>query len=81
MVGSGADEDKPAASRNRTCAAAVSGVLLAFGQALTDAERACHAISPVLPLTAVRRPHGGFWHGQLPTTLPLASFPLALNPE
>src|SRR5271154_4906240 len=41
----------------------------------------CHAISPVLPLTAVRRPHGGFWQGQLPTTLPLASLPGALNPE
>src|SRR5687767_1526445 len=24
----------------------------------------CHAISPVDELIAVRRPHGGFWHGQ-----------------
>ena len=40
----------------------------------------CQTISPVLPLTAVRRPHGGFWQGQLPTTLPVASLPGALNP-
>ena len=40
-----------------------------------------HATSPVFPLTAIRRPHGGFWQGQLPTTLPLASLPGALKPE
>src|ERR1700733_5144566 len=39
------------------------------------------ATSPVFPLTAIRRPHGGFWHGQLPTTLPVASLPGALKPE
>ena len=27
-------------------------------------SRICHAMSPVDALTAVSRPHGGFWHGQ-----------------
>src|ERR1700690_4247856 len=27
----------------------------------------CHAKSPVLALTAIRRPHGGFWHGMAPS--------------
>src|SRR5271154_5080335 len=39
MVRSGADEDEPSACGDRACAAAVSGVLLAFGQTLGDAER------------------------------------------
>src|SRR5277367_6112687 len=37
-------------------------------------------ISPVLMFTADKVSHGGFWHGQLPTTLPFASFAGALNP-
>src|SRR5258708_3956399 len=32
-----------------------------------------HPISPVLAFTANRRPHGGFWQGQLPRTRPPAS--------
>ena len=39
------------------------------------------AIAVVLALTAVRRPHGGFWQGQLPITLPAESFTVALKPE
>src|ERR1700684_3266636 len=41
MVRSGADEDEPSAGRDRPCAAAVSGVLLAFRKTFGDAERGC----------------------------------------
>src|SRR5277367_4216266 len=38
MVRRGADEDESSAGRNRASATAISGVLLAFGQTLADAE-------------------------------------------
>src|SRR4249919_2801678 len=34
----------------------------------------CHAISPVLALTAIKRDHGGRWHGRI-TSRPSAFFP------
>src|ERR1700691_6268687 len=38
----------------------------------------CHAISPVLALTAVRRLHGGFWQGKVAMVRPLWSLMGAL---
>jgi len=39
----------------------------------------CHAISPVFALTAIRRAHGGFWHGQF-RHLPVLVFGLRVEP-
>src|SRR5271156_1581247 len=39
VVRSGTDENEPSARRDRACAAAVPGVLLAFRQTFGDAER------------------------------------------
>src|SRR5439155_26306255 len=38
----------------------------------------CHAMSAVLASTAIRRAHGGFWHGRF-TVRPLASLIGAVN--
>ena len=43
-------------------------------------ETVSQAMSPVFALTAISLPHGGFWQGQLPITLPCASFTVAVKP-
>src|SRR5216684_7174880 len=48
---------------------------LPSGNSSVTPRRTCHANSPVFAFTAVRRPHGGFWQGQLlaPITRPSES--------
>src|SRR5665213_905256 len=56
---------------------------LPSGSSSVTPRGTCQANSPVLAFTAVRRPHGGFWQGQLlaPITRPDASVFLAQNFE
>src|SRR5580658_7866438 len=53
---------------------------LPWGSSSVMPSGTVHTISPVLMFTADKLSHGGFWQGQLPRTLPLASFAGALNP-
>src|ERR1700733_16221754 len=53
---------------------------LASGSSSVMPSGTVHTISPVLMFTADKLSQGGFWHGQLPRTLPLVSFAGALNP-
>src|SRR5437016_5580818 len=50
------------------------------GSASFNPSGSSQAMFPLLALTANKRPQGGFWHGQLPSTLPLESLACALNP-
>src|ERR1700685_1363270 len=53
---------------------------LAAGSSSVIPRGTVQTISPVLMFTADKLSQGGFWHGQLPITLPSASLAGALKP-